>query len=321
FLAFPLLQEPKSFKSLNLLDFSLYIKLVSYHPSITNTTHQVANDLILTKLLSPFKIDIYLVRICDLETAKKKNLKIGDVLKDPNDIKRHQLKDEFDILMNYSVEISCSTDCIFNDYVIIMCRPFLKEKQKTCEILNNDNESIIYNTENYRVIMVIDYMDWMYQGRIKDGGDIADNDKIELGDTFERYNSGYPVMISGGSIEVAYHPDMTNINNYINCCAKKYEKQNIIKIKEEEINEFLMLTIIEKASTVLISIPQKPILIPQPPSVPILIPQNPKPILIPQPPSVPIVIPQKPILISQPSVPILIPPEESNDINDKNIFN
>ncbi|CAG8844611.1 9260_t:CDS:1, partial [Racocetra persica] len=115
---------------------------------------------------------------------------------------------------------------------------------------------------------------------------------------------------------------------YVDCCAKKYKKQNIIEIKEEEINEYLMLTIIEKAgSAVPIVIPQKPIkpiLFPQLPSVPISIPQKPiKPILIPQ-PSVPISIPQKlikPILIPQPSVPILIPPEESNDINDKNIFN
>ncbi|CAG8820064.1 20886_t:CDS:1, partial [Racocetra persica] len=212
FLVFPLLQEPKSFKSLNLLDFSLYLKLVSYHLSTTNATHRVADDLILTKLLLPFKIDLYLVRICDLKTAKKKKLKIGDVLKDPSDIKKHQLKDEFDILMNYSVEISCLTDCIFNDHVIIMCRPFLKEEQKTCEISNNDNESTIYNTGNYRLIMVIDYMDWMYQSRIK-AEDIEDDDKIDLRDTFERYNTGIPVMISGGSIEVAYHPDMTDVKN------------------------------------------------------------------------------------------------------------
>ncbi|CAG8847530.1 29777_t:CDS:2, partial [Racocetra persica] len=99
---------------------------------------------------------------------------IGDVLKDPNDIKRHRLKDEFDILMNYSVEIPCSTDCIFSDHEIIMCRSFLKEEQK------------IY---------------------------IEDDDKINLGDAFERYNSGYPVMISGGTIEVSYHPDMTDVNN------------------------------------------------------------------------------------------------------------
>ncbi|CAG8839169.1 19673_t:CDS:1, partial [Racocetra persica] len=108
------------------------------------------------------------------------------------------------------VEISCSTDCIFNDYVIIMCRLFLKEEQKICEISNNDNERIVYNTGNYRLIMVIDYMDWMYQSHIE-----AQNidDKIDLGDMFERYNSGHPVMISGGSIEVAYHPDMTDVNN------------------------------------------------------------------------------------------------------------
>ncbi|CAG8832998.1 21526_t:CDS:2, partial [Racocetra persica] len=131
--------------------------------------------------------------------------------------------------------------------------------------------------------------DWMYQGYFRDIN-MGINDKIKLGDTFGEHDLGYPVFISGESIEIAYHPDLTQVNNYINCCAKKYKEQNIIKIKEEKINEYLMLIIIKKArSSVPISISQKPILIPQP-SVPILIPPN-------------------------------IIPEKSNDINDKNIFN
>ncbi|CAG8759417.1 27454_t:CDS:2, partial [Racocetra persica] len=231
-----------------------------------NSTYQLSNDITLTKLVSPFKIDLYLVRVCDLETAKKNNLTIEDVLKQPKDIKNHQLKDNYDILLQYSVQINCSTECVFNEHEIVMCRKFLKEEQKTCEISSNTDENIVYDTANYRLIM--------------------------LGTPHGQYDSGYPVFISGGNIEIAYYPDLTQVSNYINCCVKKYKEQNIIKIKKEEINKYLMLTIIEKAGQPFIqqSI-QQPILFPQQPIVPIS--------------------PQKPIFT----------PEESNDINDKNIFN
>ncbi|CAG8844171.1 21094_t:CDS:1, partial [Racocetra persica] len=62
FYVYNLLQQEKTFKSLNLLDFSLYLKLVSYHPFTLDSTYQLSNDITLTKLLSPFKIDLYLVR-------------------------------------------------------------------------------------------------------------------------------------------------------------------------------------------------------------------------------------------------------------------
>ncbi|CAG8847692.1 15679_t:CDS:1, partial [Racocetra persica] len=62
FYIYNLLQQEKMFKSLNLLDFSLYLKLVSYHLFSLDSTYQLSNNIILTKLLSPFKIDLYLVR-------------------------------------------------------------------------------------------------------------------------------------------------------------------------------------------------------------------------------------------------------------------
>ncbi|CAG8844520.1 14217_t:CDS:1, partial [Racocetra persica] len=62
FYVYNLLQEEKSFKSLNLLDFSLYLKLISYHPLTLDSTYQLSNEITLTKLVSPFKIDLYLVR-------------------------------------------------------------------------------------------------------------------------------------------------------------------------------------------------------------------------------------------------------------------
>ncbi|CAG8826142.1 7417_t:CDS:2, partial [Racocetra persica] len=187
FYVYHLLQQEKTFKSLNLLVFFLYLKLVSYHPPTLESTYRLSNETNLTKLMSPFKIDLYLVRVCDLETAKKNDLTIEDILKQPRDIKNHQLKDNYDILLQYSIQINCSTECVFNEHEIVMCRKFLKEEQKTCEISNNT-------------------------GRFRDTNmDI--NDKIKLEDTFGEYDSGYLVFISDGSINIAYYPDLTQVNS------------------------------------------------------------------------------------------------------------
>ncbi|CAG8848388.1 30899_t:CDS:1, partial [Racocetra persica] len=92
-----------------------------------------------------------------------------------------------------------------------MCKKFLKEEQKTCEISSNTGENVVYDTTNYRLIMVINYSDWMYQGRFRI--DMPINKKIKLGTLHSQYDSGYPVFISGGNIEIAYYPDLTQISS------------------------------------------------------------------------------------------------------------
>ncbi|CAG8752047.1 148_t:CDS:2 [Racocetra persica] len=207
FYVYHLLQQEKIFKSLNLLNFSLYLKLVSYHLFTLESTYRLSNETNLTKLISPFKIDLYLVRVCDLETAKKNDLTIEDILKQPRDIKNHQLKDNYDILLQYSVQINCSTECVFNEHEIVICRKFLKEEQKTCKISNNTDENIVYDTANYRLII--------------------------LEDTFGEYDSDYPVFILGGSIDIAYHPDLTQVNKESNDINDK----NIFNSIKEEITD------------------------------------------------------------------------------------
>ena len=41
-----------------------------------------------------------------------------------------------------------------------MCREFLKDEQEVCVTNRNDNENIVYDTANYRFIMIIDYIDF-----------------------------------------------------------------------------------------------------------------------------------------------------------------
>ncbi|CAG8851957.1 22199_t:CDS:1, partial [Racocetra persica] len=127
--------------------------------------------------------------------------------------------------------------CVFNKHEIVMCRKFLKDEQKICEISSNTGKNIVYDTANYRLIMVINYSDWMYQGRFRNDMDI--NEKIKLGNTFGQYDSGYPVFISGGSIKIAYHPDMTQVNS-IQAFSQMVIDQimdKIPKVKDEDVED------------------------------------------------------------------------------------
>ncbi|CAG8847828.1 1081_t:CDS:1, partial [Racocetra persica] len=66
--------------------------------------------------------------------------------------------------------------------------------------------------------------------------DMEINDKIKLGNIFGQYDPGYLVFISGGSIEIAYHPDMTQVNS-IQVFSQMVVDQimdKISKVKDED---------------------------------------------------------------------------------------
>ena len=111
FFSFPLFQENPRFDQIKILDFSLKLNLTSYHLSDVADTINVPGKI--TKLLSLLKIDLYLVRICDLELAKKKEFVLSDIIKDSKFIKDHQLKDKIDPIIHHQVVITCSSNCLF----------------------------------------------------------------------------------------------------------------------------------------------------------------------------------------------------------------
>lgn len=207
FFSFPFLQENPKFDKIKLLDVSIKLNLTSYHAKEITETINVPEEI--TKLLSPFKIDLYLVRICDLELSKKKKLDLSDILKNPNIIQDHQLKDKIDILMHHPVVISCSSDCLFQSHEITMCREFDKNEQNVCVLSRNTDENIVYDTANYRFMMIIDYMDFLYQSKLLNT-DLSEERKLELGDKYNinNGNSGIPVFFTSGIIEIAFAPDI-----------------------------------------------------------------------------------------------------------------
>src|SRR5437868_6898438 len=119
FFSFPLFQENPRFDQIKILDFSLKLNLTSYHLSDVADTINVPGKI--TKLLSLLKIDLYLVRICDLELAKKKEFVLSDIIKDSKFIKDHQLKGKIDPIMHHLVVIPCSSNCLFQSHEITMC--------------------------------------------------------------------------------------------------------------------------------------------------------------------------------------------------------
>ena len=112
FFSFLLFQENPRFDQIKILDFSLKLNLTSYHLSDVADTINVLGKI--TKLLSPLKIDLYLVRICDLELAKKKEFVLSDIIKDSKFIKDHQLKGKIDPKMHHQVVIYIVVIVYFN---------------------------------------------------------------------------------------------------------------------------------------------------------------------------------------------------------------
>jgi len=211
FYSFPLLQERnKKFESLRILDFAAQFKLVSFTPSGDYGVLVIpGTETRLTKLFAPFKISIYLVQICDETLAKKQDLTIEDVLVDPSNIEYHQFKESIKPIMENPVVIPCDSSCWFNHHTITMCRKFTKDEEKVCILSQETGESIIYNTANLRFIILVDYMDFLYQTNINNK-EMPYSEKIKLGNDATAGGAGIPVFFTKGLLEVAYTPDSAN---------------------------------------------------------------------------------------------------------------
>ncbi|CAG8787756.1 17_t:CDS:1, partial [Cetraspora pellucida] len=174
------------------------------------------------------------------DLAKKTELKIEDVLIDLTNIRGHQFDDDkIKKILAYSVVIPCKR-CVFKDHTVTICRKFSKEEENVCILSQNAEESIIYNTGNYRLFIIVDYMNFLYQAHLNNN-DILDNDKIKLGTLFGQLNSGYPVYFTKFEVEVAYAPTLENYKNLSmfaenisDRILEKFKASQNIEPKEEE---------------------------------------------------------------------------------------
>ncbi|CAG8551930.1 12951_t:CDS:2 [Cetraspora pellucida] len=238
FYSIPLLQKKNKvgFTSFELLDFVAQIKMVSFNPNNLNDKANIpGTNIPLTKLLSPFKIDFYFVRICDKDLVKKEDLTIEDVLIDPTNISEHEINEEkITPIMHFSVVILCE-GCVFKPHIVTICREFEKEEKDVCILSTNTNESIIYNIANYRLFIIVDYMDDLYQACLN-SDTISVNEKINLGTPYGGFNAGYPVYFTKFEAEIAYAPAVKNHKN-LSAFAENVEDSNEQIPDEEDSNE------------------------------------------------------------------------------------
>ncbi|CAG8754319.1 14208_t:CDS:2 [Cetraspora pellucida] len=188
-------KENKTFTLLRLLDFLTQFKLVSFTPKTEIQLNIPETETQLIPLFSPFKINLYLVQICEEQLAKKKDLTIEDVLVDSSDLIYHKFKDTVIPIVDYSVVIPCDNGYTFNNHIITMCRRFAKDEKKVCILSKGTNENIIYNTANLRLIIIINYIDYLYQLNVRNK-DMPYNDKLKLGVNPGDRGTGYPVFFT-----------------------------------------------------------------------------------------------------------------------------
>ncbi|CAG8635490.1 14473_t:CDS:2, partial [Cetraspora pellucida] len=119
----------------------------------------------LTKLFALFKINLYLMQICDETLAKKQDLTIEDVLINPSNIEYHQFKESIKLIIEYLVVIPCDSSC----------------------------ESIIYNIANLCFIIPVDYMNFLYQTNINNK-EMPYSEKIKLEVAYTPDSANYSTM-------------------------------------------------------------------------------------------------------------------------------
>ncbi|CAG8803986.1 21995_t:CDS:2, partial [Gigaspora rosea] len=99
-------------------------------------------------------------------------------------------------------------------------------KLQDCVLSEKEDQARVFDKGNYAIVMILDYMDWMYQFKKQDS---KNNNAIisALGD------SGILSFLSDGYLEAAYMPDMkhsptfnTVFQSITDCFSKKLQKIN-----------------------------------------------------------------------------------------------
>ena len=181
----------------------------------------VGRNVLLTPLLSKMRLHFYLVRICDKALAKKsgRNIVPDDVFRDVENLDDPKIRnDKLDVLAHHVGEIDCdNTGCLLKDWNFYMCYKFPKEETRVCKLEEEDEgDSNTFDTANFAFIIAVDYMPGFFKMRRlrsklpnNDERFIPDQTTYLLGEqfSFSAGQTGVPVYMSDGSIEIAYRYD------------------------------------------------------------------------------------------------------------------
>ncbi|RIB06665.1 hypothetical protein C2G38_2046622 [Gigaspora rosea] len=123
-----------------------------------------------------------------------------------------------------SGEISCkNTGCLLKESNFYMCYKFDKNEQNVCLHTEVEGEATVSDTANFAFIIVVDYMPGFYKIRRlratlpgEDNRRLTNQASYFLGSefSFAGGQTGLPVFISDGSIEIAYQYNASIENTF-----------------------------------------------------------------------------------------------------------
>ncbi|CAG8695604.1 26341_t:CDS:1 [Dentiscutata erythropus] len=222
-----MLQEMSNFKNFELQDVSIHLKITTYHNRVRGSTINIPvakNNQVIMPLLGPLKVKAYIIEICDIELAKKLLVTLDNILVDFN-LQHIQFKKSITVHLENEITIDCSS-CQFELNEVILCLDL--NHLHVCVLSEEDNQVRVFDKGNYTMVVILDYMDWIYQfKRIMSNND--PNIIGPFGVTFNEKNSdsGISAFFSSGYIESAYLPNLRHaptlnaiMQSVQDCCDK-----------------------------------------------------------------------------------------------------
>ena len=130
------------------------------------------------------------------------------------------------------------------DQEFYMCFKFDKGNNTVCILSSEEISATITDSANFALILVVNYMDWMYKNRRlrvqlpqTDQRFLTEKNSLYLGSEFsiKAGQTGIPVLISNSSIKIAYKYNQ-KLENYIELAKifhQELENQKLVTNNEE----------------------------------------------------------------------------------------
>ena len=130
------------------------------------------------------------------------------------------------------------------DQEFYICFKFDKSNNIVCILSSEEISATITDSANFVLILVVNYMDWMYKNRRlraqlpqADQRFLTEKNSLYLGSEFsiKAGQTGISVLISNSSIEIAYKYDQ-KLENYVELAKifrQELENQKLVTNNEE----------------------------------------------------------------------------------------
>lgn len=207
-----------TFDKIILQDIQIEIELLAYHGSNRNIKLFTDNLEIPTRegtetllpLMGKMYFTAYLVLICDIDLAKKKNYTPSDFLRDPNNLTYIEPKNSVKILEKYTIEILCQEECVFSSHRIAMCVKFAKDTKMCLLNKNVQNEDVFFNRGKFVLFTVINYLDPLFDVR-RNYPNVQNSYLFGDGFNVATGTVGHSIFFRKFHIQGAYKPAVTFI--------------------------------------------------------------------------------------------------------------